>query len=67
MKRISQFGRFWYDFIVGDVWTFAVAVIGLLSLPAAIAHNGRVAWPVLPAGVAAILFVSVWRARRAPH
>jgi hypothetical protein len=67
MRRISQFWRFWYDFIVGDDWTIAIAVIGLLSLTAAIAHNGRVAWPILPAGVALLLFVSLWRARRAPH
>jgi hypothetical protein len=65
MKYLSQFGRFWYDFIVGDDWTIAVAVVVLLAVTSAIAHTGRVAWPILPAGVAAILGVSAWRARRA--
>jgi hypothetical protein len=65
MKWIKQFGRFWYDFIVGDDWTIAVAVVCLLAITAAIAHKGRVAWPVMPIGVAVILFASIWRARRA--
>jgi hypothetical protein len=64
MKQLSQFGRFWYDFIVGDDWTIAVAVVGLVAITAAIAHSNRVAWPILPAGVVVILGVSVWRARR---
>jgi hypothetical protein len=65
MKRLSQFGRFWYDFIVGDDWTIAAAVVVLVAVTAAIAHAGQVAWPILPLGVAAILGVSVWRAMRA--
>jgi hypothetical protein len=65
MKRLSQFGRFWYDFIIGDDWTIAVAVVALLGITAAIAHTGRLAWPILPIGVAAILGVSVRRERRA--
>jgi hypothetical protein len=65
MKRLTQFGRFWYDFIVGDDWTIAVAVVALLAITAAIAHTGRLAWPILPAGVAVILGTSVWRVRRA--
>jgi hypothetical protein len=64
MKALSQFGHFWYDFIVGDDWTIAVAVVVLLSVTAAIAHTGRLAWPILPAGVALILGASTWRARR---
>jgi len=65
MKALSQFGRFWYDFIVGDDWTIAVAVVVLLSVTSAIAHAGHLAWPILPAGVALILGASTWRARRA--
>ena len=65
MKRLSRFGRFWYDFVVGDDWTIAVAVVALLSITAAIAHSGHVAWPIMPAGVAIILGASAWRVRRA--
>jgi hypothetical protein len=63
MKWISQFGRFWYDFIVGDDWTIAAAVVVVVALTAALAHAGYVAWPLLPAGVALVLSASVWRAR----
>jgi len=62
---ITRFARFWYDFIVGDDWTIAVAVIALVAVTAPIAHTGRLAWPIIPAGVAAILFASVVRVRRA--
>ena len=65
MRWITQFGRFWYDFVVGDDWTIAVAVAVLIALTAAVAHTGTVAWPILPAGVTTVLGVSVWRVRRA--
>ena len=64
MKQLAKFGRFWYDFIVGDDWTIAVAVIGLLCITGALAHTGAVAWPILPIGVVAILSASLWRAQR---
>jgi hypothetical protein len=65
MRRVARFGQFWYDFVVGDDWTIAVAVIVLLGVTAAIAHTGALAWPILPVGVVAILGASLWRARRA--
>jgi hypothetical protein len=67
MRWLSRFGRFWYDFIVGDDWTVAVATIAFVAITAAIAHRASPsdAWPILPIGVIAILGVSVWRALRA--
>jgi hypothetical protein len=64
MRWLAQFGRFWYDFIVGDDWTIAVAVVGAVAITAAVAHTGDVAWPLLPIGVAVVLSVSVWRVLR---
>jgi hypothetical protein len=32
VNRIKAFGRFWYDFIVGDDWRVAVAVVAALAL-----------------------------------
>jgi len=29
---VTGFGRFWYDFIIGDDWKIAVAVISALAL-----------------------------------
>jgi hypothetical protein len=65
MKWISQFGRFWYDFIVGDDWTIAAAVVVFVGITYAAAHNGVTAWPFMPIAVAAILSASLWRVSRA--
>ncbi len=62
MRRLSQFGRFWYDFVVGDDWTIAVAVVVIVSITYVAAHAGAGAWPILPIGVAAALSVSIGRA-----
>ena len=32
MKWIVGFGRFWYDFIIGDDWKIAVAVVTALAV-----------------------------------
>lgn len=65
MKWLGSFGRFWYDFVVGDDWTIAVAVVLAVSFTAIVAHHGWNAWPVLPACVTGALAASLWRALRA--
>ena len=64
MKYLAAFGRFWYDFIVGDDWTIAVAVLVALGITAVLAPSVSWAWIVMPVAVAAILGVSVARAAR---
>jgi len=32
MKFLKAFGQFWYDFIIGDDWKIAVAVVLSLAL-----------------------------------
>ncbi|GHJ40714.1 hypothetical protein [Streptomyces sp. TS71-3] len=32
MRFLKSFGRFWYDFIVGDDWKIAVAVVLSLAV-----------------------------------
>jgi hypothetical protein len=32
MKFLKAFGRFWYDFIIGDDWKIAVAVVTSLAV-----------------------------------
>jgi drug/metabolite transporter superfamily protein YnfA len=32
VKAIKAFGRFWYDFIIGDDWKIAVAVVSALAV-----------------------------------
>lgn len=64
MKRIKAFAIFCYDFVVGDDWRLAVAVvIGLLITWLAV-HASIPAWWVLPVCVAVALAVSLRRARR---
>jgi hypothetical protein len=59
MSRIAAFGRFWWDFVVGDDWVAAAGVIAGLALTAALA-----AWWVMPIAVAIVLTMSVLRAAR---
>jgi hypothetical protein len=59
MSRIAAFGRFWWNFIVGDDWVAAAGVIAGLALAAA-----TQAWWVLPLAVAIVLTMSVLREAR---
>jgi len=59
VSRVVAFGRFWWDFVVGDDWVAAAGVIAGLALTAALA-----AWWVLPIAVAIVLTMSLWRAAR---
>lgn len=36
MKFLKSFGQFWYDFIIGDDWKIAVAVVLALGLVCAV-------------------------------
>jgi hypothetical protein len=65
VNRIKAFGRFWYDFIVGDDWRVAVAVVVALAITAGITTTAVPAWWVLPATVAILLPLSLWRVARA--
>jgi hypothetical protein len=60
VSRVAAFGRFWWDFVVGDDWVAAAGVAVGLALTAALAS-----WWVLPVAVAIVLSVSLVRAARA--
>ncbi len=64
MNQLKAFGEFWYDFIVGDDWRVAVAVVVALAITAGIATTAIPAWWVLPATVATLLPLSLWRVAR---
>ena len=40
MKRVRAFGRFWYDFVVGDDWRVAVGVVVALGVTALLPDRG---------------------------
>jgi hypothetical protein len=62
MKYVRAFGRFWWDFVVGDDWVSAAGIILAIGLTAALVAEGVNAWWVMPAGVAIVLWVSLARA-----
>jgi hypothetical protein len=59
MTRISGLGRFLWDFVIGDDWRVAVAVVVGLAVTGLVAGTGVAAWWILPLFVAVILTVSV--------
>ena len=61
MRYVRAFGRFWWDFVVGDDWTVAAGVALALGLVALLADRGLNAWWLLPLAVALLAGVSVWR------
>jgi len=62
MSKIAAFGRFWWNFVVGDDWMAAALVAVAIGATAAIAAGGVAAWWVLPLGVVVVLYVSLRRA-----
>jgi hypothetical protein len=66
VRWAKAFGRFWWDFLVGDTPELFLAVVGILVLTAVLTHqvSTTVAWVLLPILVVAALTVSVWRAIR---
>jgi len=66
VKRLVAFGRFWWDFVVGDDWLTAVCILMAIGTTAALAASSIAAWWVMPAGVAATLCLSLRRAISGP-
>ncbi len=64
MKRLAAFGRFWWDFVIGDDWLVAGLVVIGIGATAVLAAAGVTAWWLLPVAVPAILWLSLRRAIR---
>ena len=62
MKYLRSFGRFWWDFVVGDDWRAAVGVVLAIGATAALAAAGVAAWWMMPLAVALVLYVTLRRA-----
>jgi hypothetical protein len=62
MKYTRAFGRFWWDFIVGDDWRVALGLVAALALTWLLTDNGINAWWLLPLAVAVLLGGSLARA-----
>jgi hypothetical protein len=64
MRYVRAFGRFWWDFIVGDDWVVAAAVGLGLVLTGILTGLGVNAWWLMPVVVAIALAGSLRRATR---
>jgi hypothetical protein len=62
VRYLRAFGRFWWNFIVGDDWRVAAGVAVALALTGLLTHEGVNAWWLLPAAVAVVLALSLRRA-----
>ena len=65
MKYLVSFGRFWWDFVVGDDWRVAALVVVAIGVTAAVAASDIAAWWVMPVAVLVVLYVSLRRASAA--
>jgi hypothetical protein len=64
---VRRFGRFWWDFLVGDDWRIAAGVLAAIILTALLSATEIPTWWVLPLTAAGVLWLSLWRyTRRAP-
>ena len=61
---MRSFALFWWDFIVGDDYRIALTVIVLLTATAFLSRAGISAWWLLPAGIVAMLTMSLFTAAR---
>ena len=59
MSKVAAFGRFWWEFVVGDDWVVALGIAIAIGVTALLA-----AWWFLPLAVAALLWLSLRRASR---
>lgn len=64
MRIVKGFARFWYDFLIGDDWKIAAAVLLVLAVGAAVviagASGSPVLAPLLALGIAAAFAGSVF-------
>jgi hypothetical protein len=62
MRFLVGFGRFWYDFVIGDDWKIAAAVVTVLVVGALLVAGGVVGAllpPLLALGLGAAFAVSM--------
>jgi hypothetical protein len=64
VRYLRSFGRFWWNFIVGDDWRVAAGIVVALGLTSWLAHAGADVWWLLPLAVAALLAASLRRETR---
>jgi hypothetical protein len=64
MSYVVAFGRFWWNFIVGDDWRVAAGLAVAFAGTWVLTHHGVTAWWLLPVAVVLLLVGSVVRGAR---
>jgi len=64
VKWLRGFGRFWWEFVIGDDWLVAVLVAAAIGATAILAAVSVAAWWLLPLAVLLVLWLSLRRAVR---
>jgi hypothetical protein len=64
VSYVARFGRFWWDFIVGDDWIVAATVFPAIGITYWLAHDEVNAWWLVPVVVVVTLYISIRRAIR---
>jgi hypothetical protein len=64
VNRLRAFGRFWWNFVVGDDWRVALGIAVALGLSWLLAHWGANPWWLLPVAVVLVLAGSLRRGTR---
>jgi hypothetical protein len=61
MTQLKAFGRFWWDFVIGDDWRIAAGLVVAVGVSTLLVHQSIAAWWLLPVAVVALLARSVFR------
>jgi len=64
MNWLKRFGRFWWEFVIGDDWRVAALAALGIGATAALVAAGVNAWWLLPLVVPVALWLSLRRAIR---
>jgi hypothetical protein len=65
VSRIAAFGRFWWEFVVGDDWLAAAGIALAITATALVAAAGVAAWWLLPVAAMLVLATTLRRATKA--
>ena len=64
MSRVQALMRFLWDFVIGDDWRIALAVLLALAVTLVVSGSSLAVWWLLPLVVVVILSISVWDVAR---
>jgi hypothetical protein len=64
VSRVRALLRFLWDFVIGDDWRIAAAVVVALAATLVVSQSNVPVWWLLPLVVVVILAISVWDVAR---